>query len=100
MLVYLVVMTEGLALLAAAILARRWRRFGPLGRIGCGLFLGMALIAFLHGFAFGLLQVEGPHGRDDPLLLAGFGAIAAILLGVPLGAILGLVLCRLRPRPA
>jgi hypothetical protein len=100
MMVYLVVLIEALAVIGAILLARRWRRFGVSGRIVCGLLLGMTAFAFLHGFCFGILQAEGPHGRDDPLLLAGFGVVAAIMPGTIVGAILGLILCRLRPRRA
>jgi hypothetical protein len=65
----------------------------------CGILLGMAWCAFLHGFCFGVLQVEGPQAARDPGLLAGFGMAAAIFLGLPAGMILGLVLNLLRPRP-
>ena len=47
----------------------------------------MAWCAFLHGFLFGMIQIEGPHpGVGAPLLL-GFGIVTAFLPGIPLGMV-------------
>ena len=58
----------------------------------------MARCAFLHGFLFGVIQIEGPHlGVGAPLLLE-FGIVTAFLPGIPLGMVVGVVLYLLRRR--
>lgn len=89
-------MTEGLIAVAASVLTWCCRRSGAVAL--CGLPLGMAWTALLHGFCFGVLQVEGPQAALDPGLLAGFGLAIAVFIGLPVGAVLGLVLNSLQPR--
>ena len=58
----------------------------------------MAWCAFLYGFLFGMIQIEGPHpGVGAPLLL-GFGIVTTFLPGIPLGMVVGVVLYLLRRR--
>jgi hypothetical protein len=94
--VEIIVTIEGLIAIAVSILTWRCRRSGAVGL--CGVLLGMAWAAFLHGFCFGVLQVEGPKATQDLGLLAGFGVVSAVFLGLPVGAILGLILYSLRSR--
>ena len=50
----------------------------------------MAWCAFLHGFLFGMIQIERPYpGVGAPLLL-GFGIVIAFLPGIPLSMVVGL----------
>lgn len=98
MLTYLIITIEGFITLALATMTVRVRRSGSRALLFfCVTLSVMAFCSFAHGFSFGVLQVEGPHGRDEPLLLAGFGLIAAVLPGLPLGMILGVVFSRKRP---
>jgi hypothetical protein len=96
---YFVVMIEGLTAFAITFVALRRRRFGSM--ILRGTLVGMAWCAFLHGLCFAVLRVEGPHADRDPGLLAGFGLVATVFVGIPLGTVLGLALgipCRLIER--
>jgi len=87
---FLIVIIEGLTALAVTLLAWRCRRSGPLVLVFYGVLLGMVWCAFLHGFCFGVLRVEGPHAEGNARLLAGFGLVAAIFAGIPLGTVLGI----------
>jgi hypothetical protein len=98
---YLIVMIEGVIVVAVTSLAWGLRRSRPSLFFLCGILLGMAWCAFLHGFCFGVLDVEGRHSEQDPRGLAGFGLVAALFFGIPLGTGIGLVLgaaSRLRER--
>jgi hypothetical protein len=86
---YVVVLVEGLIALAVTAAAWRSRRAGPL--FLSGLLMGMAWCAFLHGFCFGVLRVEGPRANHDPVALVGFELTTAIFLGIPIGALLVLL---------
>jgi hypothetical protein len=89
---YRVVLSEGLILLAAMILA--WANRGSRFLFPCGLLLGMAFVAFLHGVYFGVLANDHPGQHTGTLV--GFGITFALSLGLPLGAILGAGLTLLR----
>lgn len=87
---HFIVMIEGLIAVAITSLAWRRRRFGP--PIPWGMLLGAVWCALIHGLCFGVLRVEGPGADRDPVLLAGFGLVAAIFVGIPLGTVLGIAL--------
>jgi hypothetical protein len=91
---YFVVLAELLIALSVTFVAWRFRR--SFSNFLFGILLGMTWCAFLHGFCFGVLQIEGPHAASDPGGLIGFGIVAAILPGIPLGAFVGAVLVALR----
>ena len=93
---YTVVVAELLLALTMSFLAWRFRRSFSL--FLAGILLGMAWCAFLHGFCFGVLRVEGPHAQSDPGALIGFGIATSIFTGVPVGAVLGAVLLAARKR--
>ncbi len=80
-------MIEGLIAVAITTLAWRRRRVGP--PVPWGMLLGAVWCAFLHGLGFGVLRVAGAGADRDPVVLAGFGLVAAAFAGVPLGAALG-----------
>ena len=93
---YVVVSAELLVALAMTFVAWRFRRsFSP---FLFGIVLGMAWCAFLHGFCFGVLQVEGRHAQSDPGGLIGFGIVTSVIPGIPLGVVLGAVLLFARKR--
>jgi hypothetical protein len=89
---YLVVVVEGLIALAATFWAWWFWRSSEVDvfrLVLCGLLTGMVWCAFLHGILFGVFQVEGPHPRGNAPLLLGFGIVAAIFPGIPVGMIVG-----------
>jgi hypothetical protein len=91
---YLVVLVEGLFALAATFWAWRFWRSSEADAFPvflCGLLAGMTWCAFFHGFLFGILQIEGPHRRGSAPLLLGSGIIAALLPGIPVGMIVGVL---------
>lgn len=90
-------------MIALTVTSLAWglRSSRPFVLILCGILLGMAWCAFLHGFCFGVLHVDGRHSETDLRLLVGFGLVAALFFGVPLGVVIGLVFgiaSRLRER--
>jgi hypothetical protein len=93
---YAVVLAEFLIALTTTFVAWRFRRSFSLFLFG--ILLGMTWCAFIHGFCFGVLQIEGPHARSDPGGLIGFGLVASILPGIPVGAVLGVALLFARKR--
>jgi hypothetical protein len=90
--VILIVIIEGIVAFTATRVAWRLRRSGRFALFLCGILLGMAWCPFLHGVFFGVLEVEGHHADPDLGLLLGFGLVAALLPGIPLGAVLSLAL--------
>jgi hypothetical protein len=93
---YIVVSAELLIALTMTFVAWRFRRSFSLFLFG--ILLGMTWCEFLHGFFFGVLQIEGPHAANDPGGLIGFGIVASILPGIPVGTALGAVLLFARNR--
>jgi hypothetical protein len=95
---YLLVLVELVLVLAAMSFA--WRARSSRYLFACCVLGGMAACAFLHGFCFGVLQVEGVHPSDDWGTLAGFGIVAAFLTGIPVGLIVGAVVFLVRRKRA
>ena len=95
---YIAVLAELLIALSVTFVAWRFRR--SFSNFLFGILLGMTWCAFLHGFCFGVLQIEGPRAQSDAVGLIGFGIVAAIFPGVPLGAVVGAALVALRNRRA
>lgn len=87
--VYLVVLIEALLALTATILAWKLRRSNSFAT--CCMLLGMTWSAFLHGFIFAVVLQDG---GNDFGMLAGFGVVIALFIGIPVGLILGKVLPR------
>jgi hypothetical protein len=87
---HLIVLIEGILACTATVMLWRNRRSQRLGM--WSVLFGMGWCALIHGFSFGVLR------PGDPDLIAGFGLSFAIFFGIPLGAILGLVLQFLRAR--
>jgi hypothetical protein len=83
--VFSIVLIEGLLAVGSAIGGWTFRH-SKVFWIWGGL-IGMTWLAFLHGFSFGILQVE--RRPADPALLAAFGFCFGLFMGLPFGLLVG-----------